>query len=105
MNSPPKTQGPRWKIAASARSSSDRDGCVLLDTEKGVFYGANPLGSKIWELIRESPNGVTSEVLLERMASELEVPREQFARDLDEYLHHLATQGLLAPESSQTSSG
>jgi len=99
MKFPPTKQGPRWKIAASARSSSDRDGCVLLDTEKGVFYGANSLGTRIWELIRESPNGVTSEAMLDRMASELEVPREQFARDLDEYLHHLVTQGLLAPES------
>src|SRR5712664_2855150 len=99
MKSPPTTQKPGWIIAASARSSSDREGCVLLDTEKGVFYGANSLGSKIWELIRESPNGVTSEALLDRMAIELEVPREQIARDLDEYLHHLVTQGLLAPES------
>lgn len=105
MKSPHTTQGLRWKIAASARSSSDRDGCVLLDTERGVFYGANPLGSKIWELIRENPNGVTSEALLDRMAGELEVPREQFARDLDEYLRNLETQGLLTPESLQSSPG
>ena len=98
MKSSPTTQRPRWKITASARSSSDRDGCVLLDTEKGVFYGANSLGSKIWELLRESPNGVTSESLLDRIATEVEVPREQFARDLDEYLQHLATQGLLTTD-------
>jgi Coenzyme PQQ synthesis protein D (PqqD) len=100
MKSPPTTQKPRWKIAASARSSSDRDGCVLLDTEKGVFYGANSLGSKIWELIRVSPNGATSEGLLDRIASEVEeVPREQLARDLDEYLQRLVTQGLLTTET------
>ena len=72
MKSPLARENQTWKIAASARSSSDRDGCVLLDTEKGMFYGANSLGSKIWELIRESPNGVTSESLLERMAHEVE---------------------------------
>lgn len=95
MKSPPAAERPRWKIAASTRSSSDRDGCVLLDTERGVFYGTNSLGSKIWELIRESPDGVTLESLLDQMANEVEIPREQFARDLDEYLQHLVTQGLL----------
>ena len=95
MKSPPAAERPRWKITASARSSSDRDGCVLLETEKGVFYGTNSLGSKIWELIRESPDGVTLESLLDQMANEVEIPREQFARDLDEYLQHLVTQGLL----------
>ncbi len=103
MKSPPTTQMPKWKIAASARSSSDRDGCVLLDTEKGVFYGANSLG--IWELIRESPSGVTSEGLLDRVASEVEVPREQLAGDLDEYLQNLAKQGLLTMEVLQSSAG
>ena len=105
MKSSPTTQMPRWKIAASARSSSDRDGCVLLDTEKGVFYGANSLGSKIWELIRESPNGVTSGGLLDLIASAVEVPREQLARDLDEYLQNLAKQGLLTMEVLQSSAG
>lgn len=105
MKSSPTIHRQRWKIAASARSSSDRDGCVLLDTEKGVFYGANSLGSKIWELIRENPDGVTSEGLLDRIASAVEIPREQLARDLDEYLQHLAAQGLLTMELLQSSAG
>lgn len=95
MTIAPSHQNQRWKISASARSSSDRDGCVLLDTERGVFYGANTLGSKIWELILQSPHGVTVESLLERMTAEVEIPREQFARDLEEYLQNLTTQGLL----------
>jgi len=33
--------------------------------------------------------------LLDRMAHEVEVPREQFACDLDAYLQHLMAQGLL----------
>ena len=41
MKSPLARENQTWKIAASARSSSDRDGCVLLDTEKGMFYGAS----------------------------------------------------------------
>ena len=99
MKSPLTSPGTRWKIAASARSSSDRDGCVLLDTEKGVFYGANTLGSKIWELIRENPSGITFESLLDRIATGVEVSRDQLSRDIDEYLEHLAEQGLLTRES------
>ena len=91
-------QSLRWKIAPSVRSSSDRDGCVLLDTEKGVFYGANAVGSKIWELIRETPNGITAEALANRLASDAEIPREEFMGDLAEYLRHLAAQGLLIQE-------
>lgn len=99
MKSLPTTQGTRWKIAASARSSSDRDGCVLLDMERGVFYGANPLGSRIWELIRENPSGITFDSLLDMVAADVEVPREQLSRDLDEYLQHLSGEGLLIRES------
>lgn len=98
------TQGTRWKIAASARSSSDRDGCVLLDMERGVFYGANPLGSRIWEWIREKPSGITFESLVDLVAADdVEVPRDQISRDLDEYLQRLAGEGLLIRESFDSS--
>jgi Coenzyme PQQ synthesis protein D (PqqD) len=103
MSTPIGAQSQKWKIAPSVRSSSDRDGSVLLDTEKGVFYGANSLGSKIWELIRVSPEGITSESLSDRLTTEIDVSRDQFARDLEDYLQRLAVQGLLVKESVQSS--
>lgn len=96
MNSPTKERELKWRVAPSVRLSFDRDGCVLLDTKKGVFYGANMLGSKIWELIRESPDDVAVENLLNRLPADIEVSsREQLARDVEEYLLTLAAQGLL----------
>jgi hypothetical protein len=88
----------RWRIAAVARSSFDRDGSVLLDTEKGVFYGANSLGSKIWESIRQCPEGITAESLLGQVICDVDVPRDQFGRDLNEYLKHLESRGLLTTQ-------
>jgi hypothetical protein len=98
MKSIATDQTQKWKIKTSARSSCDCDGSVLLDTEKGVFYGANTLGSQIWESIRRSPDGVTVESLCDQIASNVEVPREQFARDVQEYLQELETRGLLEKE-------
>jgi hypothetical protein len=103
MSTPIGTQTQKWKIAPAVRSSSDRDGSVLLDTEKGVFYGANSLGSKIWELIRENPAGITAEGLSDSLATEIDIPRDQFTRDLEEYLRNLSAQGLLVADRDQSS--
>jgi hypothetical protein len=101
MKSTAVDQTQKWKVKASARSSCDCDGSVLLDTEKGVFYGANTLGSQIWESIRQSPDGVTVESLCEQIANNVEIPREQFARDVQEYLQELETRGLLEKDKSR----
>jgi len=101
MRSTAADQTQKWKVKASARSSCDCDGSVLLDTEKGVFYGANTLGSQIWESIRRSRDGVTVESLCEQIANNVEDPREQFARDVQEYLQELETPGLLEKERTR----
>jgi hypothetical protein len=99
MNAQIRDRDMKWKVASSVRCSFDRDGCVLLDTKKGVFYGANTLGSKIWELIRESPQQITVQNLLGKLPGDITASKEQLARDVEEYLQNLTAQGLLIQDA------
>jgi hypothetical protein len=95
MNTQMQNRDSIWRIAPSVRCSFDRDGCVVLDMKKGVFYSANAFGSKIWELIKEIPQEITVRGLLDRLPAEIEAPRDEVQRDIEQYLRELAAQGLL----------
>jgi hypothetical protein len=71
------------------------DGGVLLDIEKGLCYSLNLVGAKTWLAI-ESAHGQTSfEDIVDALAPQFTVPREQLAHDIDEYLRDLAKKGLI----------
>jgi hypothetical protein len=84
-----------WKVAPSVKLSFDQDGCVLLDTERGVFYGANGFASRLWSWIREARDDVTVNRLLEKAAAEAEASPDQVCRDIEEFLRDLESKGLL----------
>lgn len=65
---------------------------VLLGLGKASYYGLDPVGTRIWELIgeRETVDGVLQGVL-----AEFEVPEEQALGDLVHLLEDLAREGLV----------
>ena len=67
-------------------------GVVLLDIESGGYYGLNEVGSRIWALLHEerSPNEILS-----ALRSEYGVPEEWLRSDIQRFLHHLQTNGLI----------
>jgi hypothetical protein len=66
---------------------------VLLHCDTGVYYGLNPVGSFIWPLI-EQP--VDVEVLVAKVAHNFAVDEATCRTDVDSFLDHLASNGLLA---------
>jgi hypothetical protein len=76
--------------------SSEMDGeTVLLSVETGRYYGMDPVGSRIWDLI-EQPRRVSG--LCEALQEEFEVEREQCERDVLSYLNELYQEGLIEAE-------
>ena len=87
--------GAYWAVSRNARATTGVDGGVLLDIEKGLCYSLNLVGAKIWLAI-ESGNGQTTfENIVNTMAPQFTVPREQLVRDIDEYLRDLEKKGLI----------
>ncbi len=80
-------------VAAPDQIACDLQGDLLiLHTASGIYYGLDPLGKRIWDLLRE-PRSVSliRDVILE----EYDVDRERCARDLRALLGDLADNGLI----------
>jgi hypothetical protein len=80
-------------VAAREQVSCDLGGeSVILGLKTGVYYGINPMGTFIWNLIQEpiKINGIRDHIL-----KEFEVKSDQCERDLVELLEALWANGLI----------
>lgn len=73
-------------------SSTIDEDIVMLDVERGVYYGVSDVGSRIWQLLEEprSLNTIT-EILL----SEYEVDRATCEQHVLEFVRELYTKHLV----------
>ena len=68
------------------------DEAVILNLKDGVYYGLNPMGARIWDLLQESRTvGEIRNIILE----EYEVEPERCEQDLLQLLNELAAKGLI----------
>lgn len=73
--------------------SSDMDGeTVMMSIENGEYYGLNPIGSRIWELIE---NETTVDAVINTLLVEYEVGMEQCKNETLEFLHKLLNNNLI----------
>jgi hypothetical protein len=69
------------------------DGAALLDTEHGVCYSMNPVGSRIWSMVKlHYPVDRMSEII----AGEFKISIEKASDDVIEFLRTLIKKGLAA---------
>src|SRR6266851_8859026 len=87
--------GVYWAVSPHARATIDVDGGVLLDIEKGLCYSLNRVGAKTWLAIESGGGQATFEHIVNTLAPQFTVPREQLVRDIDEYLRDLEKKGLI----------
>ena len=68
---------------------------VLLHLETGQYYGLDPVGTRMWELLREHhlPGAVC-----QAMLAEYEVTEERLREDLVRFIGELASLQLVAVE-------
>ena len=81
-------------VAAKDQVSCDLAGeAAILNLKNGVYYGLNPVGARIWNLIQR-PKAVSE--IRDALLKEFDVAPEHCERDLLELLEDLARQGLIA---------
>ncbi len=68
------------------------DEVVILGLKDGVYYGLNPVGAFIWNLVQKP---VTVKELKEAILSEYDVEEEVCEKDLIELLGNLAEKNLI----------
>jgi len=77
-------------------SSKVADEEVILNLENGTYYGLDPIGARIWDLIQE-PVAVKS--LVDRLLEEYDVDRDQCLEDVLALLRDMHDEGLVQTES------
>jgi hypothetical protein len=65
---------------------------VLLDYERGIYYGLNPVGARVWQLVAE---GEAVDRIIEQLAGEYDVGREALAADVATLLRELEAKELI----------
>ena len=68
------------------------DELVLLDYKGEVYYGLDAVGSRIWELLA---GGATIAAVIDTLAEEYAVAREDLQRDVERLIGELQQCGLL----------
>lgn len=80
-------------VAAGHQVSCDLAGeAVILHLQDGVYYGLNPIGTRIWNLIRE-PKAVRE--ILGTLLEEYDVAQDRCEQDLLTLLQELALRQLI----------
>jgi len=65
---------------------------VLLDLKNEVYFGLDPVGTRIWQLINE---GHAVGTILDTMLGEYDVSRETLEKDLKDLLTQLTDKDLI----------
>lgn len=68
------------------------DELVLLDLQRGVYFGLDEVGARIWALMLDNGDAST---IVARLADEYEAPRQQLEEGVNQLLLELQSQGLL----------
>jgi hypothetical protein len=79
-------------IAPGVREVASEDGAVLLDVEQGICFSLNPVGLKIWELLKK---GCSLEQIADALGQEFPVGRPQLVSDAREFIEALEAKQLI----------
>src|ERR1700723_1461507 len=81
-----------FTIAPGVRESASEDGAVLLDIEQGVCFSLNPVGLRIWELLKKR---CSIDQIADALGQEFSVPRDQLLSDAREFIGALEDKYLI----------
>lgn len=65
---------------------------VLLDMTRGTYYGLDPIGARIWEMIA---NGASLALIVERLVDEYDVTRDELEGDVERLVAEMESRGLV----------
>src|SRR6202021_1712801 len=85
------------KVAKGVRETINQDGAVLLDIEQGLCFSLNPIGTRIWEMVKD---GHSLAEITNTLEKEFRLPRTQLHVDVSDFLKQLEKMRLVGEQSS-----
>jgi Coenzyme PQQ synthesis protein D (PqqD) len=87
-------------VAANDQLSCNLEGeAVILNLKNGVYYGLDPVGARIWDLI-QTP--MTPDEIRDVLVNEFDVEPDRCEHDILLLLQQLADEGLIAVKDETT---
>jgi hypothetical protein len=86
-------------IAPGVREVISEDGAVLLDVEQGICFSLNPVGLRIWELLKK---GCSPDQIADELGQEFPVSRPQLVSDATEFMTALEEKQLIRRPNQTT---
>lgn len=86
-----------YKTHPDVVSTATGDELVLLSFKTDTYYGLNPVGARMWELLGE---GASVETLCATLMAEYNVPEEVLRRDVVAVMADLDVQSLIVAQES-----
>jgi len=85
------------KVAKGVRETVNQDGAVLLDIEQGLCFSLNPVGTRIWEMIKD---GRSVDEIADALEEEFRLPRTQLLTDISDFVNQLENMRLVGNQPS-----
>jgi hypothetical protein len=85
------------KVGKGVRETVNQDGAVLLDIEQGLCFSLNPVGTRIWQMIKD---GRSVDEIADTLEQEFRVPRTQLLTDISDFLKQLENMRLVGDHPS-----
>jgi hypothetical protein len=86
------TLSDRVEIPSQVMTRTVGEEVVMLDLASGTYFGLDPVGARIWELMVD---GMTLGEIRDQMLAEYEVTQEEIERDILRLAEELNGQGLI----------
>ena len=85
------------KVTKGVRETVNQDGAVLLDIEQGLCFSVNPVGTKIWKMIKD---GRSVDEIVDALEEEFRLPRTQLLTDVSDFVKQLENMRLVGNQPS-----
>src|SRR5260370_7006147 len=80
------------KVAKGIKETVNQDGAVLLDMEQGLCFSMNPVGTRIWEMIKD---GRSVDEIADPLEEKFRLPRTQLLTDVSDFVNQLENMHLV----------
>ena len=87
----------KFRLSSAQVSSKMADEVVILNHDKGMYYGLSEVGSLIWTALESGPKPFGE--LCELVMAEYEIDRTNCEQDVSALLHDLLREKLVIDES------
>ena len=86
------SQTTRYKPSPDVMLSTVDDGAVLLHLKRGIYFGLNPVGADIWEMLGK---GLDSDTCASQLVERYDIDKATAASDYQTLINELLEQGLI----------